>query len=89
MNGVRFPLMTTYHITKFSPWKRVNSKLQPYGRSRTTKHTHSCALSAAVILIGGHITSYTILLQQESLLVVIVFFSIIRSKPPICTTWMA
>ena len=41
MIGVLFLSVTTLHITTFIPWKRVDSTIQPWGWSRTTRNPPS------------------------------------------------
>ena len=60
MIGFRFASVTVTNsqLNTFGPWKRFNYMLQPWGQSRTTSHTPSCAPPAAVMLIGKHNTSW-------------------------------
>ena len=49
----------------------------------------SCALSSYIVIIDGNTTSYIRLLWKKSWSLILVSVSIIRSKLPICTAWMA
>ena len=59
-----FLLVMTSQITIIGPWKRVDSLLQPWGRSRTTRPTPPCASTAAVVIFCEYTTFDIILLRQ-------------------------
>ena len=71
MIGISFPLVTTSHLTTFALWKCADSTLQPWDRSWTTRNPPPppCTHSTAVVLIGGHTTSYLSLLQKKPLVI--------------------
>ena len=58
MIGVSFTLVTTSQLITFGLWKRVASTLQPCGQYQMTRHTPTCALPDAVMIIGDRTKSY-------------------------------
>ena len=64
MIGVRCPLLINLQLTTFVLLMHDACTLQTWGQSRTTRHTHTRALSTVVALIGDHTTSYPSLQQQ-------------------------
>ena len=91
MIGVHFPSVPviTLQLTTIGLWKRVDSTIQPWCQSRTTRKTPPCAPTYSLVILGEHTTSYPRLQQRKYWSVVLASVSIIRSKPPICTARMS
>ena len=58
MSGFHVPLITTSQLTIFGPWKHVDSMLQPWGQSWTTRITLPCTPPSAIVIARNHTTLY-------------------------------
>ena len=61
---ISWSLATSSKLTTLVLWKRVNSKIYPFGRSRDTIPTPPCAPPSAVTVASENTTSHPIQLQQ-------------------------
>ena len=60
----RFTSVNTSQLTTFGLWKRVNSNIQPWVQSWTTRPNPPYAPTAAVMITHENTMSYPSLLQQ-------------------------
>ena len=88
-SGVRVGQVTILQLTKFGPWKRVDSILQLSGRSPVTIPMPPWSPPALDGCSKKHVTSYTRRFWEYASVCIFVSVMSITSTPPISTARMA